>query len=362
MTALPTSRMPVASIVIPTSNNEPVLAACLEALATSIDPARVPFEVLVIFQQMEERAVRAFCERFPGVRSLAVGINLGFGAANNYAVRRTGGEFVVLLNDDTRPQPGWLEALVDCARSDASIGAVGSQLVYMDGTVQEAGSVMWSDGTTACPGRGEPVDSPGFATVRDVDYSSANGLLVRRASFDAAGGFDDRYFPGYYEDADLCFTLRHVLGQRVVYQPRSVIFHVESATMNRDPEFRAFLFRRHRAAFCAKWAGVLEARYQPPPAPEANAAPSLETFVTQLELRAVAAYDEMRRAQDAADARNGSRAVTPAPSHATWSPAHPVARPGVPAAYEAYVETLERRIAERGAASAYALNEKTGAE
>src|SRR5207302_1718578 len=78
-------------------------------------------------------------------------------------------------------------------------------------------------------GRGLPPGSRRYDYLREVDYVSACSLLVRRATFEQLGGFDERFFPGYNEDVDLCLGIRR-LRQRVLYQPRSVVVHHESQT------------------------------------------------------------------------------------------------------------------------------------
>ena len=234
-----------------------MLGQCLTALAGSIDPARVPYEVIVLFQEMDDAVVRSFCKNVRGLRALRSALNLGFGPGNNFAARRAKGEFLVFLNDDTQAQRGWLEWLVRAAQSGEQVGAVGSRLLFPDGRVQEAGVIVWQDGTCYPLGRGEPPGSLAYSYVRPVDYASANGLLVPRGVFEAAGGFDEHFFPGYYEDTDLCMTIRHRLGKHIVYEPRSVILHEESSTMKRDPAFRDFLFRRHNAMFREKWSAEL---------------------------------------------------------------------------------------------------------
>jgi GT2 family glycosyltransferase len=247
-----------------------MLGNCLAALAASIDPQRVPFEAIVLFQEMDDAVVRSFCKSARGLRTLRSALNLGFGAGNNFAARHAKGKYLVFLNDDTLPQPGWLERLLHTVESDDRIGAVGSRLLFPDGRLQEAGTIVWQDGTCFPLGRGEPPGSLAYSYVRPVDHISANGLLMPRAVFDAAGGFDERFFPGYYEDTDLCMTVRHRLGMQVIYEPRSVILHEESSTMKRDPAFRDFLFRRHNAMFCEKWSAEL-ASY-PPALPESPSA------------------------------------------------------------------------------------------
>ena len=88
------------------------------------------------------------------------------------------------------------------------VGAVAAKLVYPDGTLQEAGGIVWRDGSAWNFGRGEDPSLPEFNYVREVDYGSAAALLVRSEVWRAVGGFDERYAPAYYEDTDLCFAAR----------------------------------------------------------------------------------------------------------------------------------------------------------
>ena len=181
--------------------------------------------------------------------------NLGFGAGNDYAAQLAHGEYLVFLNDDSTIEPDFLEHLVATVESDPSIGAVGSRIALPDGTLQEAGSVIWNNGSTTHIGLGLPMDSERFNYVRDVDYVSANGFLIRRSAWDAVGGFDDRYHPAYFEDVDLCMSLRDH-GYRVLYEPRSVVHHLESQSTSR--RYREFLLARNRALFFEKWRDQLE--------------------------------------------------------------------------------------------------------
>ena len=87
--------------------------------------------------------------------------------------------------------------------------------------------MLWSDGWVAHVGAGLPADSTAYQYVRYVDYVSANGLLVDRQAWDAVGGLDERYFPAYYEDVDLCLALWDH-GYRVAYEPRARLRHLES--------------------------------------------------------------------------------------------------------------------------------------
>ncbi len=168
------------------------------------------------------------------------------------------------MNDDAVVEPGWLEALLRTATTYPRAGAVGSRILFVDGSLQEAGGIIWSDGSTRPLGRGAPPGSLAYSYLRPVDYISANGLLMRRDDFEALGGFDARYFPAYYEDTDLCLGIRHRLEREVMYEPRAVIKHVEAAS-TQDNSFRSFLFRRNQALLCEKWGDVLPEYARPEP-------------------------------------------------------------------------------------------------
>ena len=161
--------------------------------------------------------------------------NLGFVGGNNAAASLAATDNLVLLNNDTEPQPGWLEALLGTLAADPGAGAVGAKLVYPSGRLQEAGGIIFSDASGWNYGRGQDPQDPRFNFVREADYCSGACLLVRRQLFLADGGFDTRYAPAYYEDTDLCFRLRQA-GWRVVYQPASVIIHHEGGTAGTDEQ------------------------------------------------------------------------------------------------------------------------------
>ena len=181
--------------------------------------------------------------------------NLGFGAGNDCAAKLAHGEYLVFLNDDSTIEPDFLEHLVATVESDPSIGAVGSRIVLPDETLQEAGSVIWNDGSTTHIGLGLPMDTLRFSYLRDADYVSANGFLIRRSAWDEVDGFDDRYHPAYFEDVDLCMSLRDH-GYRVLYEPRSLVHHLESQSTSK--RYREFLLARNRAQFFEKWQDQLK--------------------------------------------------------------------------------------------------------
>src|SRR5262249_6159644 len=145
------------------------------------------------------------------------------------AARVARGEVLLLLNNDTQVLPGTLESALATIRSDSGIGAVGARLVLLDGTLQEAGSIIWRDGSCLGYGRGDSPYAPMYMFRRDVDYCSGAFLLTPRKIWEQLGGFDERFRPFYYEETDYCARLWE-RGLRVVYEPKAVLLHYEFAS------------------------------------------------------------------------------------------------------------------------------------
>jgi GT2 family glycosyltransferase/glycosyltransferase involved in cell wall biosynthesis len=179
--------------------------------------------------------------------------NEGFVLACNAGAAASSGRYVLFLNNDTTPRPGWLEALVAAAEADPAVGAVGSKLVYPDGNLQEAGGLIFQDGGGWNFGKGDDPERPVYNQPCEVDYCSGASLMVRKDAFDRLGGFDLRYAPAYYEDTDLCFGLRGI-GFKVVYCPTSVVVHHEGVTAGTDLGSGMKRFQEvNRDKFVRKW-------------------------------------------------------------------------------------------------------------
>jgi GT2 family glycosyltransferase len=155
--------------------------------------------------------------------------NLGFTLAANQGARAARGELLLFLNSDAILFPGSLASLIRTIDRSPTIGAVGGTLLWPDGRLQEAGGIVWSDGSYETRGRGGDPSDPAYRAERDVDFCSGAVLLTRRDLFLRLGGFDERYQPAYYEDVDYCVRLKEE-GLRVVYAPGAVATHVEFAS------------------------------------------------------------------------------------------------------------------------------------
>lgn len=225
--ASPLSTDPLVSIVIPAFNHCGLTIRCLQSIVdTWFDTLSV--EIVLADDGSSDETSR-LGEALPGLVVARNERNRGFVYTCNRGAAAARGRYLCFLNNDTVVRNAWLDELVATAESDGTIGVVGAKLIYPDGTLQEAGGIVYQDGSGANYGRGGNPDDSRFNYVRDVDYCSGAALLVRADLFRMLGGFDMRYAPAYYEDTDLCFGAR-AAGYRVVYQPRSEVVHYEGLT------------------------------------------------------------------------------------------------------------------------------------
>jgi GT2 family glycosyltransferase/glycosyltransferase involved in cell wall biosynthesis len=255
--ALPTSPMPRASIVIPVFGAFAHTLACLRAIAAH--PPAAAFEIIVVDDASPDDSL-ARLRAIDGLRVHARTANGGFIAACNDGASLARGDLLVFLNNDTVPQPGWLDALLETFDMHADAGLVGAKLLYPDGRLQEAGGVVFADGSGWNYGR---FDDPGdcrYAHLRDADYVSGAAIAIPRALFERLGGFDTRYAPAYYEDTDLAFAVR-AAGLRVLVQPASLVVHDEGTTSGTDVNTGPKAAQvRNRAVFADKWRDALAAQ------------------------------------------------------------------------------------------------------
>jgi GT2 family glycosyltransferase len=247
------------SIVILVMNDTSRLERCLDSLRDNLATSGRA-EVLVLANGTPPAALAVLQER-EDIMLIRSQVNHGFGGGCNWAARFARGRLLLFLNDDAEVTSGWLEALTAAVDSSPDIAVVGSRILLADGSLQEAGSVIWRDGTTYGIGRGGDPDASQYLVRRTVDYVSFCSAMVRRDAWEAVGGFDERYFPAYYEDADLSMALRE-RGWRTVYEPRSVVHHAESAST--VLRFRHFISQRNRELFMTKWSAAME-RHEPAP-------------------------------------------------------------------------------------------------
>ena len=184
--------------------------------------------------------------------------NLGYLRTCNHGASLATGELLCFLNNDTVVTPGWLSELIKTLEGFPDAGLVGPMLIYPDGRLQEAGGIVWRDGSAWNYGRDGDADDPAYGFCRDVDYISGACLVMRTELFRRIGGFDNRYAPAYYEDTDLAMAVKD-LGYRVLMQPLAKVIHYEGISSGRDNDTGPKRFQERNARlFRSKWQRQLQ--------------------------------------------------------------------------------------------------------
>jgi O-antigen biosynthesis protein len=254
---LPCHDAPLVSIIIPVYNQIDYTLKCLCSIAEQVS-SDLAFEVIVINDCSSDQTVNTL-EQVRGLRLIDNSENLGFVHSCNRGINAAQGEYIYFLNNDTELRPQALEELLFVCQADSSVGAVGSKLIYPDHSLQEAGGIIWQDGSGWNYGRNENVYAPEYNYLRPVDYCSGASLLVRKSALLALEGFDAGFAPAYYEDTDLCFALRHQLGLKVMYQPKSVVVHHEGVSCGVELSNGIKRYQSiNREKFTTKWAKELQ--------------------------------------------------------------------------------------------------------
>lgn len=225
-----TSTSPTVSIIIAVHNQVEYTLNCLLSIAVLKDP--VEYEIIVIDDASTD-PTQGLLKKIDHLKYIQNNTNLGFLASCNKAAKRATGEYLVFLNNDTRVRQGWLENLLGTFTSIPNTGLSGSKLIFPNGKMQEAGGVIWADGSAMNFGREDDPENYLYNYVREVDYVSGASIMIPRTLWEVLEGFDPQYQPAYYEDVDLAFRVRQA-GYKVIYQPFSQVTHYEGISNGVD--------------------------------------------------------------------------------------------------------------------------------
>lgn len=227
---IPQWENPTVSIIIPVYNQFAYTYHCVASILRN--SGDVTYELIIANDCSTDLTTR-IDEILPGVKCITTPENLRFLRNCNHAASYARGKYILFLNNDTQVQKDWLAPLVTLIECAQDIGMVGSKLIYPNGLLQEAGGILWRDGSACNYGNGQNPSMPQFNYVKEVDYISGASIMLSRKLWDEIGGFDETFAPAYCEDSDLAFTIRK-MGYRVMYQPKSVVVHFEGISNGTD--------------------------------------------------------------------------------------------------------------------------------
>jgi N-acetylglucosaminyl-diphospho-decaprenol L-rhamnosyltransferase len=258
----------VLTIVIVSFNARADLERCLQSLTDA--PPSTPHEIVVVDNASSDGSADAARRVRPDARVLALDENLGFSRANNFAIRRTKGELVLLLNSDTIVPAGAIDALVSALRETPEAAVVGPRLVGGEGQPELSfGRMVGPLNELRQQRLTRLLDAEGLDVVLRAagltaprafpDWVSGACLLVWRAEAEAAGLLDERYFM-YLEDVDFCATIRG-RDRRILYAPGISVTHLGGRSRRAAARPTQLAYRRSHMAFYEKhhpgWAPVL---------------------------------------------------------------------------------------------------------
>lgn len=251
---------PLVSIIIPVYNQFAYTYRCLESILKN--SGNIKYEI-IIGDDCSTDQTQELYKVAHGIKIINNKENLRFLKNCNNAASQANGKYIFFLNNDTQVQENWVSSLLSIIENDATVGMVGSKLVYPDGYLQEAGGIVWNDGSAWNYGQKKiPADAE-YNYVKEVDYISGAAILIRKSLWEEIGGFDERFAPAYYEDTDLAFEVRKH-GYRVVYQPLSVVVHFEGISNGTNVKKGIKAYQaENQNKFYEKWREVLEKEHFP---------------------------------------------------------------------------------------------------
>ncbi len=255
------------SLIIPTFNHWDYTRLCINSILETTRTSTLRFEVILADDCSTDDTIHAQ-QDYPFLRIIKTSNNMGFLRNCNHAAQFALGKYLVILNNDTVVLPGWMDMLYKVMEEEQTAAIVGSKLLYPNSTIQEAGGILWNDGTASNCGRGHNKNSIGFNYLRDVDYISGTSIMIRKSFWDGVKGFDEYYDNGCCEDSDLAMTAR-AKGYCVLYQPKSEVVHFESISYTDDGINKNHTYQiKNIERFRNKWKKELTSYHCPVGTPE----------------------------------------------------------------------------------------------
>lgn len=229
------------SVIVLNWNGKHFLRECFDSLRSQTFK---DFDIILVDNGSTDSSVEYVRQEFPEVRVIALNHNAGFAGGNNVGIRASTGEYVALLNNDTKAHPRWLEALKTALDAHPDVGFCASKIVLYDqpGVIDSAGDLFYTCGVGEKRGRSE-TDRGQFAQLQPVFGACAAAALYRRSMLEDVGLFDEDFF-AYAEDVDLSFRAQ-LAGYQCLYVPEAVVYHHLQGSFGALPGHSLCLSRRN---------------------------------------------------------------------------------------------------------------------
>jgi GT2 family glycosyltransferase len=234
---------PKVSVIIVNWNGKSLLEECLDSLAAQTAKG---IETILVDNGSQDGSAQYVRERYPAVRLISLPENLGFAGGNNAGIRVARGEYIALINNDTKSDPAWLQNLLSAAESSPSLtGMWASKILSYDnpGIFDNVGLLLYPDGLGRGKGRLEK-DEGQYDQPEEAFFPSGCAGLYRREVLTEIGLFDEEFF-AYADDVDIGLRAR-LAGWGCQYVPSAKVYHKYSASSAAYSPFKAFLVERNR--------------------------------------------------------------------------------------------------------------------
>lgn len=243
---------PLVSIIIPFKDKKDILEICLKSIFGKTTYKN--FEILLVDNRSELFETQEYLKEVakdPRITVLRYDKPFNYAAINNFAVKKAGGEVLILLNNDTEViAPDWIEAMLEHARRP-EVGAVGSKLLYPNNTLQHAGVIVGVGGiANAAFSRHNNIDHGYFGqidVIRNYSAVTAACVMVRKTVYEEIGGLDEQNLAVTFNDVDFCLRLRQK-GYLIVYTPYATLYHHESLSRGYDVNMKEVQYMQNKYA------------------------------------------------------------------------------------------------------------------
>lgn len=254
---LATSKTPEVSIIIPVYNQINYTLNCLYSLKEEL--LQTSCEIIVINDCSTDNTL-AVLNKIEGITIINNEKNLGFLRNINLGIEQAKGERVLLLNNDVVVLPNFLKELLVPFKSYDNVGAVGAKAIHPTQIILEAGSAILNNGTSINLGREHVPHHPADQGIKVVDYCSGYCLLLNRYLPDGKlVQLDEHFIPAYYEETDLCMTLKHKYHLDIFYTGFAELIHFESISYNDNKSAKKqLLLDTNKQKFLEKWESELK--------------------------------------------------------------------------------------------------------